>query len=199
MRLSHAIPLFVFVLGCNNPQTTTVEQLDMAVAPDMTAFRYAPLPEQAEWDVKLDPPLKVTDPEIWSAHMPEPVWTTFPIPETTYSDGPNGTIRMHMPYQVGAVEGSYGIDRNGCISDALIHQVKHYGGVGLAGGQYGWYQRVNLINPYAVFNPTHWWYLIYYNGFYLDITFPDLGTMHVRKLAKPDMSKAPSYCRSLRP
>src|SRR3989338_783979 len=137
MRLSHAIPLFVFVLGCNNPQTTTVEQLDMAVAPDMTAFRYAPLPEQAEWDVKLDPPLKVTDPEIWSAHMPD---------------------------QVGAVEGSYGIDRNGCISDALIHQVKHYGGVGLAGGQYGWYQRVNLINPYAVFNPTHWWYLIYYNG-----------------------------------
>ena len=152
-------------------------------------FQYATLPDQSEWTVKLTTSLQVVRQEIQSTGMPEPVWTTFPIPETTYSAGENGATRMHMPHQSGSMTGSYGMDTGGCIPEALQLQVKQYGGVGVAGGQYGWYQRVRHIADGLLYDPRQWGFLIYYSGSYLDITFPDLQTMHVRKLTAPDISK----------
>lgn len=151
-------------------------------------FEYTTLPDQPEWDMKLDKPLDVVRQEIQSTEMPGPVWAAFPIPETTYSNDPNGAIFMHMPYQTGSMAGSYGMDSAGCVAEALIktNGISHKGW-GIAGGQYAYYQRVEVEDP-LLYDPRQYAFLIFYAGAYLEVTFPDLKTMHVMQLKAPDMS-----------
>jgi hypothetical protein len=148
------------------------------------SFQYA-LPDQPEWTVKLDQPLKVVRQEIQSTDMPRPVWDKFPLPE--FQERISRTMPLvhpdiQRPY-------GYGMDTAGCVPEALLktNAIKYYGW-GVAGGQYAYYQRVEKIDDALLYDPRQHAFLIAYNDAYLEVTFPDLRTMRVRRLKPPDMS-----------
>lgn len=178
---------FMFFVACQTEKeltsgTATAEKRVEEPKP----FDYATLPDKAEWTVKLDKPLEVVRQEIQSTNMPESVWIAFPLPE--FQDG--GRFRPMVRPGVQRSFG-YGMDSAGCTSEALVKTNSIScvgGGAGIAGGQYAYCQRVK-IDDVMLYDPRQYSFFIAYAGAYLEITFPNLQTMHVRRLEAPDLSK----------
>lgn len=177
------VSIVVLACACNkneekNPPTP------VAPAP----FQFTNLPDQEEWTVPLDTPLKVVRQEIQSTELPRPVWDTFPLPEFAKSKQAMtrpGTSRSY----------GYGMDSGGCVPEALLKSngIDHEHGWGIAAGQYSYFSIVDVEDP-LLYNPTEHGFLIAYpegnyRTAYLEITFPDLSTMKVRRLKRPDTSK----------
>ena len=158
-------------------------------------FKYATLPDKAEWTVKLKKPPKVQRQRIQHITLPVAICKRFPIPGFRCG----GAMAMERPgskrsgyFHGMSRPGGYGMDTEGCITEGLLKQVKYFEkNSGISGGQYSYYQRVKKIKDEMLYNPRHYGFLINYRGTYLDITFPSRRTMHVRKLKEPDFSKIP--------
>lgn len=177
------ICLFV-VVACQTQKESSDDSVVSNTEKHTEPFKYATLPDQSEWTVKLDKVLKIERQEIQSTEMPEPIWVAFPLPEfRSVGDLPMAHPGVRRSF-------GYGMDSAGCVPEALLksNAIKEYDW-GIGGGQYAHYQRVEKIVDFHLYDPRQHAFLIAYTGAYLEITFPDLQTMHVRRLKDPDMTK----------
>ena len=175
------VSVFFFACHTEKEQSSNITTPKQQVVEEPQWFQYATLPDQPEWTVKLDKPLEIVRQEIQSTDMPEPVWATFPLPE--FQEGG----RSQPMVQPDIRSYGYGMDSAGCVPEALLktNGIEH--SYGISGGQYAYYQRVE-VEDVLVYDPRQHAFLISYTGAYLEVTFPDLETMRVRRLKAPDMS-----------
>lgn len=164
-------------------------------------FQYTVLTTQESWDVQLSQPLAVELQQIQSTNMPEVVWQTFPLPEFAFRSA-GDMLALPPPTTVDPF--GYGMDSAGCVGDGLVKANNlPTKGLGVAGGQYGYYNFSDEddfdqeAQAYKFDPRKEAWVIAYPNDgnaiVYLEITFPTLGVMHVRRLKSPDMTGIP-YC-----
>lgn len=140
------------------------------------------LPNQSEWTVDLNTPLEVVPWNSFFVDMPKVVREAFPFP-----DVPTGEVRQPL---VQPRDYAYGMDSDQCVVDTLFkaNDLPRNFSWGWEGGQYAFYRRFKSENP-SLYDPQQYAFLFVYAGIPLEVTFPDLQTMHVRRLAAPDLAE----------
>ncbi len=163
---------------------TEKDQATTAASESFEPFEYAVLPDKDEWTITFIKPLEVVRQEIGSTEMPEPVWIAFPLPEFQE----RGRFQVMTPPGTRRSYG-YGMDSGGCVPEALLktNGIEYNHGWGISGGQYAYYQRVEVEDS-LLYDPRQHAFLISYQGAHLEVSFPDLQTMRVRRLKAPDMT-----------